>query len=520
MGRPFNVSQQVAKSLEVARRVLDTNKNPVIASDVDHQYEDKYALVEFLTNTGIAAFLNVLQQLDGFNEEVLKQVILVVKGQQRSMTLRLACEEDCELSGEHTRTIETPTHQVTVDTSRMEDTGDGTPNSTSSQQVYSHKIVKEVREYHWKAGIRHRLILFAGTDPSMGIVLGSRTGMSTLVTRMKKAPYPPNTRSPIDLDLTWMMGQIGQETLECSFKIDREQAKTPRRNKQTEEALSFIQNLILWTRQTLTYFQSTIKYELLSSQSEETPADWLRGLAASGVFVPLVPFFQEYERDRQGAGNAIVEKNGLVTVPTPTPGSPVLPLKDTTLFLNEQCRTLQNALLDVAGNYPDPNEQSNFISGYEGKLVLLSQHLSDIARQWHSCIDFVEQMLFNQLVSAIGKELASSDFNDFMKFHNQRLMGKSFSPKPFCHAIRQPNQYPDGVLSVVSRHSEEHPIDTFTRHIPGDSLVAPMCIPLNEAATVDFLGDQYLHGWLDTHFLLESHGASFYINARARQFSW
>jgi len=139
-----DVHQMVDKSMQVVRRILDQTKNPVVAgADVDHRYEDKYALVEFLTNTGIAATLNVLEQLDGFDEEVLKQICVVVQEQKRSMTLRLAVEEDCEFAEETLRTVESPTsHQVTKATT--------TVGSADSSTVYSHKVVQQVKEYHWK----------------------------------------------------------------------------------------------------------------------------------------------------------------------------------------------------------------------------------------------------------------------------------------------------------------------------------------------------------------------------------
>jgi len=55
----------------------------------------------------------------------------------------------------------------------------------------------------------------------------------------------------IDLNLTWLINQINQETLESSFVINQDSdddkaCKTPRRNKQTEEALQFIKSHIFY----------------------------------------------------------------------------------------------------------------------------------------------------------------------------------------------------------------------------------------------------------------------------------
>jgi hypothetical protein len=521
---PAGVPTEVENALQVVRRLLDQNKNPMAAADVDHEYGDKYSLVEFVTNTGIAAALNVLEQLDGFNEEILRQVLIVVKDQKRSMTLRLAVEEDCEFLEETKRTVESPTsHQLRVESDGTD--GGGTPTN----KTYTHKTLTEITEYHWKCGLRHTLILFAGTDPSMGIVLGTRTGTTRLVTTMKKHPYPPKTRSPIDLDLTFLIQQVDKESLLASFKIDREQAKTPRRNKQAEEALQFTDNLMSWLDQCLYYFQVTIWQELLGGKSD-TCAEWLSKINATDVFAPVAPLFMEPSEELLDDTNETqMERHGLVSLPSP-PAGPLISLKDTSLLLKEQTRSLTEVLMSLMGNFPDPTDAGQLVSGYEAKLVLLWLHLRDIASQWSAGINYVEQMLYNQLVTAVGKEVGAQDFQAFLKFHNARLMGKNYAPRPFCYAIRQPNQYPDGVLSITTKkvglfgstndNRDADTIETFSHHIPGDTLVAPMLLPLNAATTVEFIGDQYLHGWVDTHF--EScfgAGVEHFVCARARQFS-
>jgi hypothetical protein len=518
------VPPEVERALQVVRKLLDQNKNPMIAADVDHDYDDKYSLVEFVTNTGIAATLNVLEQLDGFNEEILKQVLVVVNDQKRSMTLRLAVEEDCEFLEETKRTVESPTsHQV-----RIESSGDGTDGGgTPTTKTYTHKTLTALTEYHWKCGLRHSLVLFAGTDPSTGIVLGTRTGTTRLVTTMKKHPYPPQTRPPIDLDLTFLMRHVDKATLIASFKIDREQAKTPRRNKQAEEALQFTGTLLSWLGQCLYYFQVTIRQELLRG-NPETRAEWLSKINSTDVFAPVAPLFMEPSEEHGDIQEAQMERHGLVSLPSP-PAGPLISLKDTTLFLKEQSRSLAEALMSLMGNFPDPNDMGQLISGYEAKLVLLWLHLQDIANQWSTGIQYVEQMLYNQLVTAVGKEVTAEDFQGFLKFHNARLMGKNYAPRPFCYAIRQPNQYPDGVLSITantpnfngrrSYNRDSDTIETFSHRIPGDTLVAPMLIPLNAATTVEFIGDQFLHGWVDTQFESVFRPVEHFVCARARQFS-
>jgi hypothetical protein len=50
----YNFREQVGKALEAIRKVLHVNRHPQYASDVTHQYEDKYMLVEFLAKATLA----------------------------------------------------------------------------------------------------------------------------------------------------------------------------------------------------------------------------------------------------------------------------------------------------------------------------------------------------------------------------------------------------------------------------------------------------------------------------------
>ena len=50
----------VLTALKTVTNILDAERHPVIAADEPHEYADKYALAEFLTNTAIAATINAL----------------------------------------------------------------------------------------------------------------------------------------------------------------------------------------------------------------------------------------------------------------------------------------------------------------------------------------------------------------------------------------------------------------------------------------------------------------------------
>lgn len=49
---------RVDNALQKVRTILDNTRNPQYASDVKHEYQDKYLLVEFLTNSDLSSLLN------------------------------------------------------------------------------------------------------------------------------------------------------------------------------------------------------------------------------------------------------------------------------------------------------------------------------------------------------------------------------------------------------------------------------------------------------------------------------
>jgi len=62
----FNEDQfrrDISSSLDHAKKVLSNLKNPQLASSVNHQYSDKYNLVEFLAKVSLASTFNSLNVL-------------------------------------------------------------------------------------------------------------------------------------------------------------------------------------------------------------------------------------------------------------------------------------------------------------------------------------------------------------------------------------------------------------------------------------------------------------------------
>ena len=78
-------------ALSTCRKILSTARHPVRASEVDHQYADKYALAEFLSNTAIASELNVLDRL-GLEADQLATLRDLAAKDDEEVTLRFEGE--------------------------------------------------------------------------------------------------------------------------------------------------------------------------------------------------------------------------------------------------------------------------------------------------------------------------------------------------------------------------------------------------------------------------------------------
>eukprot|EP00934_Nitzschia_sp_Nitz4_P003748 Nitzschia sp. Nitz4//scaffold57_size113557//33958//34375//NITZ4_003985-RA/size113557-augustus-gene-0.179-mRNA-1//-1//CDS//3329554828//3738//frame0 len=65
--------EKVSNALKAVERILEVDRNPRLAGNVDHTYDDKYALADSITNSAILAVLNALHEI-GLTLEVLQSV--------------------------------------------------------------------------------------------------------------------------------------------------------------------------------------------------------------------------------------------------------------------------------------------------------------------------------------------------------------------------------------------------------------------------------------------------------------
>jgi hypothetical protein len=82
-------------------------------------------------------------------------------------------------------------------------------------------------------------------------------------------------------------------------------------------------------------------------------------------------------------------------------------------------------------------------------------HICDITATFTISINSIEDMLRKKLISAIGKEVGPVEFSKYKVFHNRKLLKSGIQPCPFSYAIRRPDHFPEGVLSVEVQYPGE-----------------------------------------------------------------
>ena len=276
----------------MVERILEAERHPVLAADEPHDYNDKFALAEFLTNTGVAALLNALMAL-GLQPDQLSTLCDWINVSKKTVTLRFLAEDVCTFlkeedvevkrpTGEHeyvtttkTTTEQPPPHKIGVG---FHFGGGGSAASSSKEETTTttSRVVVRVKEYHWKVGARYKIVVFAGsssTSSDQVITLQQRTSETVLITQQAaaqsgtkiKAPIPERTsHPPVDASLTWFLRMISPTDQTCQFAIDRTSNNiTPRRNSDVQGAVDFFKQLGQWARITQGFFLQRMEREIL-----------------------------------------------------------------------------------------------------------------------------------------------------------------------------------------------------------------------------------------------------------------
>jgi hypothetical protein len=471
---------RIDAALRRVRTVLDNTRNPQYPAEVPHRYDDKYLLAEFATRVAIASMLQSLEVI-GLGAEQLGPLRTWAK--THAVTLRLVAREDCRFVREDTRKVESPDARVIE-----------TRGFLGGQTTRTERMVTTVTEYFWSFEFSYQLVAFQGTAVDQAITVHGRSGRVEIKTTTETTPRPKTVVRPsLDVNLGWLLGHLDGDA-RAAFTIDRTdpECHTPSRNEPIETALQAFDEIAAWCSSVTGYFQND-----LFPVQQEHGLD-LGAINDRDVFVPVLPLFD-------AGGDAGGSKDG------------VLPVTYAHSFLAEEQRSLAEKCRALSTVFP---RDATVITAASACLLVTLLHARQVCRQHADSIAYIEDMLREQLIAAIGKELTPADFTAYMDFHHRKLVKPEFRPLPFSYAIRRPDHDPEGMLSIeTSRGSASDAISTTVRRTQARRA---MSFALDASTQVTFLGERYLHAWIAHQFSSSSLGMaapSLQLIARARQFS-
>lgn len=447
----YDWSSIVDEALRRVESVLDTTRHPVAPEDTDHTYDDKYALVDVMTNTFIASCVAVIQKL-GLTDDSFERVLNLVHEKQKPITLWFHMDKTCTFDKQTER-------KVVVAEQEVETSNDGSGLvGRLTKQTKTVKVKETIQEYHFNVATSYRFYLKLGDDEEIELSRDNIERTVTVVGGRKRPPAPDSSSiSDYEVNLTWLFQKIvlkegGKIQPLSDFSIDRldETCKTPRRNQQVEKAVRFEIELFNWVGSVLGHFPFEKKV-------------FAKSLSKKEVFSPIIPLFED---------------------------SSVLPQSDLDLFLTKHSRSLDE-LTEKTKSDPSLNDDPK--SHNELRNLFLLYNLRNLGNEWADSVEYVESMLERQLVNAIGKVLGKDDFEEFIRFYSKKIFEAQYVPKPFSYAVRRGDSFPDGMVSIEGSKSNRDPARTLVRRVLGETS-PPINIPLSAATSIEIQGDRLVHG--------------------------
>lgn len=515
-------TEKVKDAMKIVEIILDNTLNPSLASPNHvHTYDDKFTLSEFTTNVALTALLNVLDKMglggapttesspETTREIVTQKLARLVQDEKKSVTMRFIIKETCTFLKEEE--IEKEDHSRFIGEKIETTTADHKEDVTKTTQFVS-RVVRKVKQFHWKVEIDYSIYMYCGDETDVNAVnstsIITKKALCDVVTMTAKPPSSPTKVDiqPLDVGVSWLFQHVNKQSLQTDFKVNREKesCRTPRNNDDVREAWDFFSKIDEWFCHLGRYFIDKDNQISNAKNKSSLHKQYLSSISDNGIFVPVLPIFESISNE---------DKDALTTTDAST--SPILPSKDIDLFFAKQYLTMTENIESLKSQF----SSEPFMSSVEAIIVLLTKHAASITKLWSQSVDHIENMLCTQLYNAIGKHVSSSDLDEFVRSYNQKLFSDLYAPEPFCYAIRRPNHYPDGFVSIEEvgdgKEGDKHAM-TFTRQLETSNGEYPMNIPINAATSVQFNGDLFLHAWMLQRFQQKP---SFQLVSRARQFS-
>jgi ubiquitin len=548
--------QRVQRVLGKVKAVLDTTRNPSLPADVAHTYADKYALSEQAVKSAVAGQLQVLE-LFGLKGEGLDQVLSWATNR---VSLKFSSVERCNFLRTEVREEEPPIRSES--------------HSSFRNMKITSKTITKITQQVWQFEREWIIKVYAGADSSAAgsnVVLQTRTGRREIrVNGESKTPPKPElkTNNDIDCNITWLIGclakRIGTDGVAINFSIDRghPSCHTPRRNAQTDDAIDFFVSQQRWANDLGDYFGSNGKFsrpccprghnlQPFTTFHSDFFCDGCNAKVAQGETLHgcRACDYDECPRCVQRGHGHGREWSSIVNPPTNEVFSPVLAMfsmeqeqingslmgtSEFEAFCSEHRRTLSEQLQGLSTAEADgmdggdgdgagavvPADDGAFDSVVEYRLVAMVVQWGRLCIDASSAVTNIEDMLKQQLVQAIGKEISTQDFTDYMTFHYRRLFADDYQPCGFSYAVRRPDHQPEGTVSISEGGGDTDKLIStqVSSKSCKDMQGGAMRFAINASTDVHFLGQRYLHAYT-AHCFSNSRPPSLQLVARARQFS-
>jgi len=537
---------KVSKAIEEVKRILDETRNPQFFANVeDHQYDDKFALADYVVNVGLATLLNNLEVGLGLDSTKLSLLMELSSNASRAITLRFVVHETCTFLCDKLVDLSCGTSVVT----NVEKEGILHKKTNTTIKSYA-------TDYHWKMHGKYVFMAFVGSNPTdekFSVVLQDGEFGGQVVQRGRKIAPGRNeyTTAPLDVNLTHLLHLIHGNA--CRFAINRERptCRTPLNN---DEMKSVQEKIILslqgWSTQVRGYFQDYASSLPETTSGVDSPWKKLEDdveNANQQIFIPVLPFFDDSEgtngsKDESNFSGTLQgeqQESGIVHLPSNSSyfqNPRIFSVQDTASLLGRHHDALvqtKSSMLQKAGS---SEAQIDTLGGKVTFLCVTAKQFETATEYMQAAVFSIEGGLRDKLLDAVGKHVTANDFAEYMKFHNQCLLKPQYTPAPFCFSVRRPNHAPEGTLSILSQTSEKSDIPsdriyhTLRRKIDTcevDGVIPTITLPVNAATHVQVMGDRYVHAILAHQFdssskklgIHHNDDSSFQLVARARQFS-
>ena len=392
-----------ASILERVRQIFTNERQFFLPEDVSHLYTDKYLLGNYLANISIALIAECFTQL-GISKENLFE-LKRLNGQLMPISLCFESEETCQFIKKTEQQTESPSTEISIDT------------KIASIKIKD-KTVTTSFEYSWEHCCSHSVFIKLGAEKHYQNYRKIAKFSHQLTTSSEKNPKVEKCILPsIELQINWVLDNL-DDALRPNFQINRsaKYCKTPRRNQQIEEAIEFFFKSKQWSYD--------IKHYLHSILFENTASMKLPALHENYCSIPVIPIFEWDQSNR----------------------ATILTENDTSAIVDNFQRSLRE--LKVLNNlslndFPAFIETVNLVSAIDVFLP--------IGQAFIDGVKYIEDLLYKQVLEAIGSEIRINEFYDFMDFHHRQKFKRSkhLIPKPFSYSLRRRSDvHPEGVVNL------------------------------------------------------------------------